>query len=163
MKRQLFPVLIFLLVSLLGFQQSPQQTARNFSIQKLSDGVWAVIHNDKGGHAICNAGIVDLGDKTLVFDAFINPGAALELKQAAEKLTHHKVAYVVNSHYHDDHIRVPGFLFPALLLSAPNGQRTKYNNQNRKNRTGQKKIMPASYQKQSSNCRQPPGRIKKRR
>ena len=113
MKKELFPVFIFFLVSLFGFQQSPQQANKNFSIQKLADGVWAVIHNDKGGHAICNAGIVDLGDKTLVFDAFINPGAALELKQAAEKLTHHKVAYVVNSHYHDDHIRgtwvfVPG-------------------------------------------------------
>jgi hypothetical protein len=38
------------------------------------------IQNDKGGHAICNAGIIDLGNKTLVFDAFINPDAAIELR-----------------------------------------------------------------------------------
>jgi glyoxylase-like metal-dependent hydrolase (beta-lactamase superfamily II) len=93
-----------------GDEQSPY---KNFTIQPLARNVWAVIHNDKTGFAICNAGIVDLGDSVLVFDTFINPGAAEELKQAAENLTGKKVSLVVNSHFHDDHIRgnqvfVPG-------------------------------------------------------
>ena len=42
--------------------------------------MWAAIQNDKGGHAISNAGIIALGNKTIVFDAFMNPDAASELK-----------------------------------------------------------------------------------
>jgi len=43
-------------------------------------GVWAAIQNDKGGHAISDAGIIALGNKTVVFDASMNPDAASELK-----------------------------------------------------------------------------------
>jgi glyoxylase-like metal-dependent hydrolase (beta-lactamase superfamily II) len=97
---------------MIGFRH-PQKGPKNFSLQQLAPGVWAAIQNDKGGHAISNAGIIDLGDKTLVFDAFMNPDAANELKQAAAQLTKHPVSFVINSHYHDDHIRgnqvfVPG-------------------------------------------------------
>ena len=104
------------IVLLYAFHKPAQQPFKNFSIQQLSAGVWAVIQNDKGGHAICNAGIVDLGNKTLVFDAFINPDAAGELKQAAEKLTHHTIAYVINSHYHDDHVRGNQVFMPGASI-----------------------------------------------
>jgi len=70
----------------------------------LADGVYAAVASELG-HAICNAGIVDIGDKTIVFDTFISPNAAKDLLEAAEQLTSHKVACVVNSHYHEDHIR----------------------------------------------------------
>src|ERR1700745_4299209 len=93
-----------LLASILAFRKS-QTGTKNFFIQQLAPGVWAAIQNDKGGHAISNAGIINLGNKTLVFDAFMNPDAAIELKQIAEQLTKHPVSFVVNSHYHDDHIR----------------------------------------------------------
>jgi cyclase len=87
-----------------GFR-TQQPGAKNFFLQPLAPGVWAAIQNDKGGHAISNAGIIDLGNKTLVFDAFMNPDAASELKRTAEQLTKHPVSFVINSHYHDDHIR----------------------------------------------------------
>jgi len=109
---------IFILVFILGFRK-PQSPSRNFSIKQLAPGVWAALQNDKGGHAISNAGIIDLGNKTLVFDAFINPDAALELKQTAEQLTKHKVSFVVNSHFHDDHIRgTQAFVPGALIIST---------------------------------------------
>lgn len=76
----------------------------HFTIEKLADGVYAAIHKT-GGYAICNAGIVDLGDETLVFDCFISPRAARDLKKIAEELTGNSVRYLVNSHYHNDHIR----------------------------------------------------------
>jgi len=82
-----------------------QRTSTNFTIQNLAPGVWAAIQNDNYGKAICNAGIVDLGDKTLVFDPFMNPQAARELREAAEQLTGKPVSLVVNSHFHNDHIR----------------------------------------------------------
>jgi glyoxylase-like metal-dependent hydrolase (beta-lactamase superfamily II) len=98
-----FFLMAILLTLLVGFcEPSPP---KHFSIQPLAPGAWAAIHNDKGGYAISNAGIIDLGDKTLIFDAFINPDAAMELKAVAEQLTKHKVAFVINSHYHDDHVR----------------------------------------------------------
>jgi len=102
MSKLQFAVVSFILYCV-AFRPAP--TATNFIVQPLAPGVWACIHNDKGGHAISNAGIVDLGNKTLVFDAFINPDAATELRQTAEKLTGHPVSFVVNSHFHDDHIR----------------------------------------------------------
>jgi len=76
----------------------------HFRIKKLDEGIYAAI-SKTGGYAIGNSGIVDLGDETLVFDTFISPIAARDLKQAAEVLTGNKVKYVINSHFHTDHIR----------------------------------------------------------
>jgi glyoxylase-like metal-dependent hydrolase (beta-lactamase superfamily II) len=78
--------------------------SKHFTIQKLANGVYAAIHKN-GGYAISNAGIIDLGDATLIFDSFISPEAAEDLKKAAQQLTGHPVRYVVNSHFHDDHIQ----------------------------------------------------------
>jgi cyclase len=83
----------------------PLPVSRHFKLQQLSSGVWAAIQNDSYGHAICNAGIIDLGNKTVVFDPFMTPEAARDLKKAAEQLTGRKVTLVVNSHFHNDHIR----------------------------------------------------------
>lgn len=93
----------FLIVCVFGFRQPAPPP--DFFIKQLAPGVWVALQNDKGGHAISNAGIIDLGNKTLVFDAFISPDAAHELKQTAEQLTKHPVSFVVNSHFHDDHVR----------------------------------------------------------
>ena len=43
--------------------------------------------------------------KTLVYDPFMTPEAARELRVVAEELTGRPVSIVVNSHYHNDHIR----------------------------------------------------------
>ena len=100
---------------LFGFRK-PQTGTKHFFLQQLAPGVWAAIQNDKGGHAISNAGIIDLGNKTLVFDAFMNPDAASELKHAAEQLTRHPVSFVINSHYHDDHIRGNQVFVPGAAI-----------------------------------------------
>jgi cyclase len=77
--------------------------SRHFTLETLADGIYAAIHKE-GGWAIANAGIVDLGDITLVFDSFMTPAAAEDLRLAAEALTGRSVAIVVNSHFHNDHI-----------------------------------------------------------
>lgn len=77
--------------------------SRHFDIEELADGVFAAIHKD-GGAAICNAGIIDLGDRTLIFDSFLTPQAARDLKAASEALTGKAVSIVINSHCHNDHI-----------------------------------------------------------
>jgi glyoxylase-like metal-dependent hydrolase (beta-lactamase superfamily II) len=78
--------------------------SRHFTLERVADGVYAAIANPAGG-AMSNAGIVDLGGTTLVFDTFMTPPAAEDLRQAAEQLTGRPVAFVVNSHWHDDHVR----------------------------------------------------------
>jgi len=78
--------------------------SKHFKIERLADGVYAAVASEQG-YAICNAGIVDTGDKTIVFDTFISPDAARDLLKASKQLTPNKATYVVNSHYHEDHIR----------------------------------------------------------
>jgi len=78
--------------------------SKHFRLERLADGLYVSIASDTGA-ATCNAGIVDLGDRTLIFDPFLTPKAAEDLRTAAAQLTDRPVAYVVNSHYHNDHIR----------------------------------------------------------
>ena len=57
-----------------------------------------------GCAAIGNAGIVDLGDCTLVYDSLFTPQAAEDLRAAAEALFDRPIDMVINSHWHNDHI-----------------------------------------------------------
>jgi glyoxylase-like metal-dependent hydrolase (beta-lactamase superfamily II) len=80
---------------------------RHFAIEALADGVWAALHRTDppapDAWAVCNAGIVDLGDRTIVFDAFMTTAAATELRDAAEALTGRPPDLLVLSHAHNDH------------------------------------------------------------
>jgi cyclase len=78
--------------------------SKHFQIERLEDGVYAAVASEKGC-AICNAGIIDIGDRTILFDAFLTPEAARDLLKVAEQLTSNKITHVVNSHWHNDHIR----------------------------------------------------------
>lgn len=81
-----------------------QADSTNFKIVQLSDGVWACIHKF-GGKAICNVGVIDNGKETIIFDSFLSPDAAKELLTAVENSDLSPIKYVINSHYHNDHIR----------------------------------------------------------
>ena len=89
-------------------------TSQHFQLEQLAQGVYAAVLPDLMANiaADANAGIVDLGDKTLVFDTFMTPAAAADLCTAAELLTGRSPAYVINSHYHYDHVR-GNQVFPA--------------------------------------------------
>lgn len=75
----------------------------HFTLQQLAPGVYAALARSDGW-AIANAGIIDLGRETLVFDAFISPAAGADLRAAAEALFDRPVRFLVNSHYHNDHV-----------------------------------------------------------
>ena len=78
-------------------------TSKHFRVEQLADGVYAVIHI-AGGTAIGNAGIIDLGERTLVYDTLFTPQAGEDLRVAAEAVLGRPVDFVVNSHWHNDHI-----------------------------------------------------------
>ncbi len=77
--------------------------SKHFTLEQVGEGAYAAIARPEGW-AISNAGIIDLGDRTLVFDTFMTPMAAHDLRLAAESLTGREVSLVINSHYHNDHI-----------------------------------------------------------
>jgi len=99
--------------------------SRNFEIQQLAPSVRVAIHKDNYGGASCRAGIVDLGDKTLIFDPFMTPSAAYELREIAKKLTKKNNYYVVNSHYHNDHIRGTQAFVPNATIISTKATRSK--------------------------------------
>ncbi len=78
--------------------------SKHFQIERLADGVYAAVASEQG-YASCNAGIIDIGDRTIIFDTFLTPEAARDLLKTAEQLTSNKITHVVNSHEHNDHIR----------------------------------------------------------
>jgi glyoxylase-like metal-dependent hydrolase (beta-lactamase superfamily II) len=76
--------------------------SEHFKLHSLADGVFAAIATPDGS-AVSNAGIIDLGDRTLVFDTFNSVAAAEELRTAAERLTGRPADLVIISHAHLDH------------------------------------------------------------
>ena len=72
-----------------------------FTLHSLGDGVYAAIDTGKAG---ANAGFVIGDDAVLVVDSFDNVAAASALLGEIRKLTPLPVRYVVNTHYHLDHL-----------------------------------------------------------
>lgn len=89
----------------------------HFKLHEIGDGVWAAIAID-GGAAISNAGLIDLGETTLVFDCFLTPQAAADLRKSAQALTGQAPGIVVYSHYHNDHIWGSQALAPPAQVIA---------------------------------------------
>lgn len=87
----------------MSLSSAPNLEFTDFTVQTLAPGVHAVIAKQMTG-SIANAGIIDLGDRTLVFDTFMTLMAARDLQQAAIALTGRPATYVVNSHPHPDHV-----------------------------------------------------------
>lgn len=92
-------------------------TSPYFRLEELAPGVYAAIVVPGTG-AWGNAGIVDLGDRTLVFDTFYTPSAAEELKRVAGALTGRTVSLVVSSHYHADHTLGNGVFGQATVIAT---------------------------------------------
>ena len=83
-----------------------QSTARNFEVQKIAEGVYAVVRKDLPGLMVDANNVFIINDEdVVVVDANGAPSITREVLAALRKLTDKPVRYVVNTHYHDDHIR----------------------------------------------------------
>jgi glyoxylase-like metal-dependent hydrolase (beta-lactamase superfamily II) len=89
----------------------------HFHMEQLSERTYAAIAKDGGG-AIANGGIVDLGEYLVIFDSFLTPAAASELKVFLKREFSKPVKYLVNSHYHNDHIRGNQIFSPTTTIIA---------------------------------------------
>jgi glyoxylase-like metal-dependent hydrolase (beta-lactamase superfamily II) len=103
------------------------QTAEPFLLKPLDHGAWAAIDNPaaKAQQSGSNAGFVIGSESVLVVDTFENPQAAEKLLAAIRQKTSLPVRFVVNSHYHLDHVAGNGVFAAAgaTILAQQNVRR----------------------------------------
>lgn len=93
-------------------------TSRHFTLARVGEGAWAVIAIPGTG-SMGNAGIVDLGGETVIFDTMLSLAAARDLRVAAERLTGQRPRYAVYSHHHIDHTQGGQIFDDATIISTP--------------------------------------------
>ena len=93
-------VALFLCSPLAAFGQ-----AGNFEMVRVADGVYAAIRKEPPGLTVNgNSVFIINDDDVIVVDSTLTPGTAREEIAALRKLTTRPVRYVINTHWHDDHI-----------------------------------------------------------
>jgi cyclase len=76
-----------------------------FEVVKVSDGVYAAIRKEPPGLTVNANSVFIINDEdVVVVDTTLTPGSAKELLAALRRLTNKPVRYVINTHWHDDHI-----------------------------------------------------------
>src|SRR5260370_4487482 len=94
----------FLLALFFVLPASCQAADDLFDIKPVADGVYAAIA--KPTYRVnSNTVIILLGDGVLVVDSNSTPSAARSLIEQIRKLTPKPVKYVVNTHFHLDHLQ----------------------------------------------------------
>ena len=103
------------------------QTSEPFLLKPLDHGTWAAIDNPaaKADESGANAGFVVGSDAVLVVDTFENPAAAQKLLAVIRQKTPVSVRFVVNTHYHLDHVAGNGVFAAAgaTVLAQQNVRR----------------------------------------
>jgi cyclase len=97
--------LLFLFAAVNACAQAPAQPPGSlpFTLKPLGHSVYAAI-DDAKGDAGANAGFVIGDNGVAVIDTFENPAAAKALLAEIRKLTNLPVKFVINTHYHIDHV-----------------------------------------------------------
>lgn len=74
----------------------------HYQFEELGEGIRAAIAR-REGFSICNSGVVDLGDGSLVFDTGLTPESAEDLRDHATRFLGRTPSMAVTSHRHADH------------------------------------------------------------
>ncbi|MEP7209870.1 MAG: MBL fold metallo-hydrolase [Alphaproteobacteria bacterium] len=101
-QRLLCAAMLVAVVDVAAFAQAPAPTQLPFDLKSIGPGVYAAI--DTTGKAGSNAGFIIGDDAVVVVDSFANVEAAGPLLAEIRKLTPKPVKYVINTHYHYDHV-----------------------------------------------------------
>lgn len=101
-----FALLLLLLAgrAAAGGEDPAAAAPKHFELVSVGEGVWAAIARQGDSASLSNAGFVVGGDGVLVVDAFATPAAAEELLAEIRKRTPLPVRWLVNTHYHLDHV-----------------------------------------------------------
>lgn len=98
-----FPGLIS--VAMLAATTGSAHAAQGFSVTKLRDNVFTVMRTDPPGFAVeSNSGFIECADHVIVVDAQSNDATTSQVLAQIRLYTDKPVRYVINTHWHDDHI-----------------------------------------------------------
>ncbi|MFW9825907.1 MAG: MBL fold metallo-hydrolase, partial [Candidatus Thorarchaeota archaeon] len=70
-----------------------------FDLYELHPGIFATM-----AHVSSNAGFFDLGNYSIIFDTLMDPYATEDLIKASKQYTNKDPTFLVNSHFHIDHL-----------------------------------------------------------
>ncbi len=90
-----------------GLPHAPPRSggADPFDVEQLGDGVYAIVRHDPIAFANNANSLVVVGDSSvLVVDAQFTRLATMQTLAAIRRITTKPVRYVVNTHWHDDHV-----------------------------------------------------------
>jgi glyoxylase-like metal-dependent hydrolase (beta-lactamase superfamily II) len=73
-----------------------------FDLYQLDSGIYGAISAEKLPSS--NAGFFDLGNYLVIFDTLMDPYATDDLIKASKHFTNKEPTFVINSHYHMDHL-----------------------------------------------------------
>ena len=132
------------MVALTAF--SSPALAQNFEVQKLADGVYAVIRKEPPGLMFDANNIFIINERdVIVVDANFSLASTREVLGALRKLTVKPVKYVVNTHWHDDHItgnQIYREAFPGVEFIAEESAVVDMAGMGAKNRKGLQENTP---------------------
>jgi glyoxylase-like metal-dependent hydrolase (beta-lactamase superfamily II) len=110
-------LVLILSTPLVAFGQSEK-----FEMVKVADGVYAAIRREPPGFAVESNSVLIICDQdAVVVDAQSNAASTKEVLAAFRKLTTKPVKYVINTHWHDDHVignQVYADAFPGVEFIA---------------------------------------------
>src|ERR1041384_4496656 len=96
--------------------------AEKFELVKMADGVYATIRKEPPGLAVESNSLFIICDRdVIVVDAQSNVAATRAVLAALRRVTTKPVRYVINTHWHDDHIvgnQVYAQAFPGIDFIA---------------------------------------------
>jgi cyclase len=120
----------------------------NFDVEEIGRGVYAVIRGEPQGLANHSNAMFIVGDSdVIVVDAQFTRLATQEVIGALRTITRLPVAYVINTHWHDDHVfgdQVYADSFPGVRFVAQSNTRDALATAAVENRANQWKYGPAA-------------------
>ncbi len=102
-RQSLFALVTFALAAAAPRAASGQ--TGSFEVVKLAEGVYAATRTEPPGLTVNGNSVFIINDEdVVVVDTTLTPGTAREELAALRRLTNKPVRYVVNTHWHDDHL-----------------------------------------------------------
>ena len=102
---QFFAALMMLMFVLALAALPLQASEPRFELIKIADGIYAAIRTEPPGLTVnANTVFIINENDVVVVDTTLTPGTAREEIAALKRITNKPVRYVINTHWHDDHI-----------------------------------------------------------
>jgi len=101
--KKLLTTVLFTALAASCLSIAAQTKGPGFTVTKIGDGVYAALGED-GGAAGSNAGFIIGSNGVAVVDTFTSIPAAKDLLAEIRKITNLPIKYVINTHYHLDHV-----------------------------------------------------------